>query len=215
MSPNDVNIELNGAPLKTIIQNQSEFISNENGKGSSVLIRDVQIRKSGRYQIVARAPQEQLQVTWDVYASGPRRVKNVILFVGDGMTIANRTTACVLSKGIQEGKYQGRLAFDDMPYTAMIGTSGSDSLITDSANSMSAYTTGHKTAVNTMGVYVSRATDNLSHPRVEMITELIKRNTKMSVGIVSDAELQDATPGAMVAHTRRRADKQYIVPTNC
>ena len=92
----------------------------------------------------------------------------------------------------------------------MIGTSGSDSLITDSANSMSAYTTGHKTAVNAMGVYVSRASDNLAHPKVETIAELIKRNTKMAVGIVSDAELEDATPGAMVSHTRRRADKQYI-----
>jgi len=75
---------------------------------------------------------------------------------------------------------------------------------------MSAYTTGHKTAVNAMGVYVSRAPDNLSHPKVETIAELVKRKTKMSVGIVSDAELQDATPGAMVAHTRRRADKPYI-----
>ncbi|QWE01848.1 alkaline phosphatase [Polynucleobacter sp. JS-JIR-II-b4] len=206
----DAEIELNGAPINKIISAQPEFISNENGKGSSILYREVQLTKAGKYQIVARAPQERLQVNWDVYATGPRRVKNVILFIGDGMTIANRTTARVLSKGIQEGKYQGRLAFDDMPSTAMIGTSGSDSLITDSANSMSAYTTGHKTAVNAMGVYVSRASDNLSHPKVETIAELIKRNTKMAVGIVSDAELEDATPGAMVSHTRRRADKQYI-----
>jgi alkaline phosphatase len=206
----DAVIELNGAPINKTIGIKPEFIANENGKGSSIVYRDVQISKPGNYQIVARSPQERLQVTWDVYASGPRRVKNVILFIGDGMTIANRTTARVLSKGIQEGKYQGRLAFDDMPSTAMIGTSGSDSLITDSANSMSAYTTGHKTAVNAMGVYVSRATDNLSHPKVETIAELIKRNTKMAVGIVSDAELEDATPGAMVSHTRRRADKQYI-----
>jgi len=206
----DAVIELNGAPINKIISVKPEFISNENGKGSSIIYRDVQLSKAGKYQIVARAPQERLQVNWDVYASGPRRVKNVILFIGDGMTIANRTTARVLSKGIQEGKYQGRLAFDDMPSTAMIGTSGSDSLITDSANSMSAYTTGHKTAVNAMGVYVSRANDNLSHPKVETIAELIKRNTKMAVGIVSDAELEDATPGAMVSHTRRRADKQYI-----
>jgi alkaline phosphatase len=206
----DVVIEINGAPVSKLIKNQPEFISNENGKGSSILFRDVQLSNAGKYQVIARTPQEKLQVTWDVYASGPRRVKNVILFVGDGMTIANRTAARVLSKGISEGKYQGRLSFDTMPSTAMIGTSGSDSLITDSANSMSAYTTGHKTAVNAMGVYVSRANDNLSHPKVETITELIKRNTKMSVGIVSDAELEDATPGAMVSHTRRRADKQYI-----
>ncbi|OIM98809.1 alkaline phosphatase [Polynucleobacter sp. QLW-P1DATA-2] len=210
VNPDDVNIELNGASLNTFTKNKPEFIANESGKGSSVYIRDVQLLKAGKYQVTAKAQQEQLQVSWDVYASGPRRVKNVILFIGDGMTIANRTTARVLSKGIQEGKYQGRLAFDDMPSTAMIGTSGSDSLITDSANSMSAYTTGHKTAVNAMGVYVSRASDNFSHPKVETIAELVKRNTKMSVGIVSDAELEDATPGAVVSHTRRRADKQYI-----
>jgi alkaline phosphatase len=210
VNPSEVAITVNGMPANKLMIAKSEFISNENGKGSSIIYRDVQLPKAGKYQVVARASQEELQVTWEVYASGPRRVKNVILFIGDGMTIANRTAARVLSKGITEGKYQGRLSFDDMPSTAMIGTSGSDSLITDSANSMSAYTTGHKTAVNAMGVYVSRANDNFSHPKVETITELLKRKTKMAVGIVSDAELQDATPGAMVAHTRRRADKQYI-----
>lgn len=210
LNQDDLDIQLNGKPILKLIRTKPEFIANESGKGSSIIYRDVQLPKSGKYLLQAKSPQDDSQVTWDVYTTGPRRVKNVILFVGDGMTIANRTAARVLSKGIVEGKYQGRLAFDDMPYTAMIGTSGSDSLITDSANSMSAYTTGHKTAVNAMGVYVSRASDNLSHPKVETISELIRRKTKMSVGIVSDAELQDATPGAVVAHTRRRADKQYI-----
>ena len=210
INPEDIAIELNGKPISKTVLVKPEFISNESGKGSSLIFRDIQLSKSGKYLLTAKTSQEKVGVTWDVYSGGPRRVKNVILFVGDGMTIANRTAARVLSKGIVEGKYQGKLAFDDMPYTAMIGTSGSDSLITDSANSMSAYTTGHKTAVNAMGVYVSRASDNLAHPKVETIAELIKRKTKMSVGIVSDAELQDATPGAMVAHTRRRADKQYI-----
>jgi len=210
VSATDLQIQMNGAPVSKFISAKPEFIANENGKGSSMIFRDVQLAKAGKYSLTAIAPQERLQVSWDVYASGPRRVKNVILFIGDGMTIANRTAARVLSKGITEGKYQGKLTFDDMSNIALIGTSGSDSLITDSANSMSAYTTGHKTAVNAMGVYVSRATDNLSHPKVETIAELIKRNTKMSVGIVSDAELEDATPGAVVSHTRRRADKQYI-----
>ena len=206
----EIDIQLNGKPISNTIKQQASFIPNESGKGSSLTYRDVQLAKAGINTMTAKAGQESQQVSWDVYASGPRKVKNIILFVGDGMTIANRTSARVLSKGISEGKYQGKLSFDDMPNMALIGTSGSDSLITDSANSMSAYTTGHKTAVNAMGVYVSRASDNLSHPKVETITELIKRKTKMSVGIVSDAELQDATPGAMVAHTRRRADKSYI-----
>lgn len=209
-TPEELEIQLNGAPISKLVKQQPTFISNESGKGSSLIYRDVQLNQAGKYILTAKSSQQALQVSWDVYASGPRRVKNVILFIGDGMTIANRTSARVFSKGISEGKYQGKLSFDDMPNTALIGTSGSDSLITDSANSMSAYTTGHKTAVNAMGVYVSRASDNLSHPKVETIAELIKRKTKMSVGIVSDAELQDATPGALVAHTRRRADKSYI-----
>jgi len=205
-----IRLTVNGAPLKSVVSVAPEFIANENGKGSSIIYRDVQLKQAGQFVIDAKAGDEVAKVTWDVYASGPRKVKNVILFIGDGMTIANRTAARVLSKGITQGKYQNVLSFDDMPNTALIGTSGSDSLITDSANSMSAYMTGHKTAVNAMGVYVSRAADNLSHPRVETLAEIIKRKTKMSVGIVSDAELEDATPGAVVAHTRRRADKQYI-----
>jgi len=205
-----IRLTVNGAPLKSVVSVAPEFIANENGKGSSIIYRDVQLKQAGQFVIDAKAGDEVAKVTWDVYASGPRKVKNVILFIGDGMTIANRTAARVLSKGITQGKYQNVLSFDDMPNTALIGTSGSDSLITDSANSMSAYMTGHKTAVNAMGVYVSRAVDNLSHPRVETLAEIIKRKTKMSVGIVSDAELEDATPGAVVAHTRRRADKQYI-----
>ena len=206
----DIRLTINGAPLNSIVSPPPEFIANENGKGSSIVYRDVELKQTGKLVIDAKAGDETAKVTWNVYASGPRKVKNVILFIGDGMTIANRTAARVLSKGITQGKYQNVLSFDDMPNTALIGTSGSDSLITDSANSMSAYMTGHKTAVNAMGVYVSRATDNLSHPKVETIAELIKRKTKMSVGIVSDAELEDATPGAVVSHTRRRADKQYI-----
>lgn len=206
----DVDIRLNNVPIAKVITQQAIFIANESGKGSSIIYRDVQLNKAGKYALSVQFPQEKLEVLWDIYPSGPRKVKNVILFIGDGMTIANRTSARVFSKGISEGRYQGKLAFDDMPNMALIGTSGSDSLITDSANSMSAYTTGHKTTVNAMGVYGSRATDNLSHPKVETIAELIKRKTKMSVGIVSDAELQDATPGAMVSHTRRRADKSYI-----
>jgi alkaline phosphatase len=145
-----------------------------------------------------------------VYATGARKAKNVILFVGDGMSVANRTAARILSKGIKEGKYLGKLSFDDMPAMALVGTSGVDSIVTDSANSMSAYTTGHKSSVNALGVYVSRAKDNLAHPKVETITEIVKRSTKMSVGIVSDAEIEDATPAGMVAHTRRRGDKDVI-----
>ena len=33
----------------------------------------------------------------------------------------------------------------------------------------------------------------------------------MAVGIVTNTEIEDATPAAMVAHTRRRAEYDHIV----
>src|SRR5215469_6915340 len=207
----DLKITINGEDYSRRLGKTGQFVENEDGlNASSLVLRDTSIDKPGSYTVVASDGTRRSEVTWTVFATGPRKARNVILFIGDGMSVANRTAARILSKGITEGKYYGALSFDDMPHMALIGTSGVDSIITDSANSMSAYTTGHKSSVNALGVYVARNKDNLAHPKVETITELVKRKTKMAVGIVSDAEIEDATPAGMVAHTRRRADKDVI-----
>ena len=65
---------------------------------------------------------------------------------------------------------------------AAVATAGSDSIITDSANAVSAYMTGHKTAVNAMGVYADRTRDPFDDPRVENITSLVQRRHAMAVG---------------------------------
>ena len=70
-----------------------------------------------------------------------------------------------LSKGIAEGKSLGKLAIDDMPHMALVATAGSDSIITNSANAASAYATGHKTAVNAMGVYADRTARSVRRPQ--------------------------------------------------
>ena len=62
-----------------------------------------------------------------------------------------------------------------------------------------------------MGVYADRTADPFDDPRVETITSLVKRRNGMAVGIVTNTEIQDATPAAMVAHTRRRAAYDQIV----
>lgn len=134
----------------------------------------------------------------------------MILFVGDGFSIGHRTAARILSHKIEGGKYIGKLAVDDMPYMALLTTQGTDSIITDSANSASAYTTGHKSCVNALGVYCSRASKSLDHPRVQTLTELAKQHG-MAVGAVTNSEIEDATPAAMVAHTRKRSDFNDIV----
>src|SRR5262245_65885719 len=103
------------------------------------------------------------------------------------------------------------LATTDMPNTPLSATAASDSIITDSANSASAYATGHKSAVNAMGVYADRTLDPLDDPRVETISSLVKRRLGLAVGIVTNTEIEDATPAAMVTHTRRRVEYDAIV----
>lgn len=150
-------------------------------------------------------------VTHEVVGAGEGGAKNVVFFLGDGMGTAAITGARLLSKGMTQGKYRGLLAMDTMDDRGLVGTSGADSIATDSANSMSAYMCGHKSSVNAMGVYESSETDHDRHPRVETMAELVKRTRGMSVGIVSTAEVQDATPAAVFAHTRQRAEYLAIM----
>jgi alkaline phosphatase len=210
--PTKVSVTLNGEDHAQILGKAASFVEREEGKDQSALIlRDVSLAQPGVYKVRVSDGGQARELTWNVYDTGPRKAKNVILFIGDGMSLAHRVSARLLSKGIAEGKARGKLAMDDMPQMALVATAGSDSIITDSANSASAYATGHKAAVNAMGVYADRTRDTLDDPKVETITSLVKRRLGMAVGIVTNTEIEDATPAAMVAHTRRRTDYDRIV----
>lgn len=208
----DVKVTINGASPESVFGRAANFIQNEEGqKHSALWLRGASL-PAGRYVVEATQGNARKTVNWEVFATpGPRKAKNVILFVGDGMSVAHRTAARIMSKGWVEGKSNGELAIDDMPHMALISTSGNDSIVTDSANSAHAYTTGHKSCVNALGVYCAKNALTLDHPKVETIAELIKRRSKMSVGVVTNAEIEDATPASMVAHTRRRSDYNDIV----
>lgn len=43
--------------------------------------------------------------------------------------------------------------------------------------------------------------DNFTHPKLETIAEYVKRQFGMSVGVITTAEVQDATAAAVWAHT--------------
>ena len=208
----DAKVTIDGTDLSAALGRPATFVEREDGVAASALIlRDVSLTKPGRYAIVASDGKTSRTVGWEVYGTGPRKARNVILFIGDGMAAAHRTAARILTAGISEGKYHGGLAMDAMPNMALVGTAGVDSIITDSANSASAYTTGHKSSGNALGVYADRTPDTLDDPRVETLTSLIKRTSKLAVGVVTNTEVEDATPAAMVAHTRRRSDYDPIV----
>lgn len=209
----DVKVTVNGKDAAEAFGKRPNVVEWEDGnKLTAYWLRNVSLRAPGKVEIVATAGGKSRKVAWEVFDTPKGRVaKNVILFVGDGFSVAHRTAARIMSKGLHEGRYGGELAVDDMPHMALISTAGTDSIVTDSANSMSAYTTGHKSCVNALGVYCAKNKNTLDHPKVETIAEILNRATKMSVGVVTNSEIEDATPAGVVAHTRKRSDFDDIV----
>lgn len=216
VKPEDVKITVNGQDYKSVLGAEAEFVAEEKGKedkvlGSALILRGVSL-PAGAYKVEVTAGDETKSVNWDVYATAEKpAAKNVIFLIADGLSVAHRTAARIMSKGMTEGKADGRLAMDDIPPVAFIGTSSTHSIATDSANTMSAYMTGHKSRVNALGVYADRTPATQDDPKVETVAEALRRQTKKSIGIVSTAEIEDATPAAVVSHTRARGDKADIV----
>lgn len=207
-----VRVTINGQDVAAALKAAPIFVDREDNKDQSALVlRGATLDAPGAYTVVASDGTNSRTVTWNVFGTGARKAKNVILFIGDGLSPAHRAGARLLSKGIAQGKSLGKLAIDDMPQMALVATAGSDSIITDSANAASAYSTGHKTAVNAMGVYADRTMNPFDDPRVETITSLARRKLDLAIGIVTNTEVEDATPAAMATHTRRRATYDQIV----
>jgi len=213
----DVAVLVNGKPYAEVFSKPAEFVAEEKdgeGKvlGSALILRDLALAEPGQYVVEVKAGDETKSVTWDVYTTPEvAKAKNIIFIVGDGLSVAHRTAARIMSKGMTEGKADGRLAMDDLDHMAFIGTSSTHSIATDSANTMSAYMTGHKSRVNALGVYADRTAPSQDDPKVETVAEALRRTTKKSIGIVTTAEVEDATPAAVVSHTRKRGDKADIV----
>ncbi|MDR3374961.1 MAG: alkaline phosphatase, partial [Ancalomicrobiaceae bacterium] len=142
----DVKVTINGEDAAKVFGGTPTFVEKEDGQDySAYYLRNVSLPKAGTVVVEAKAGDKTATVKWEIFDTPKGRIaKNVILFIGDGMSVTDRTAARILSKGLVEGRYGGELAIDDMPYMALVSTSGTDSVVTDSANSMSAYTTGHK-----------------------------------------------------------------------
>jgi alkaline phosphatase len=213
----DISILVNGQPYAEAFGKSAEYVAEEKDEegavlGSAVILRDLALAEPGSYTVEVKAGDDSKSVTWEVYGTeAAPKARNVIFIVGDGLSVGHRTAARIMSKGMTEGKADGRLAMDDLDHMAFIGTSSTHSIATDSANTMSAYMTGHKSRVNALGVYADRTPDSLDDPKVETIAEALRRTTAKSVGIVTNSEIQDATPAAIVSHTRLRGDKADIV----
>jgi alkaline phosphatase len=189
-------------------------------KAPAFLSRDWSFLRAGNHVLRATAEGAAARevsfeiVTWQ--GSGAK-VRNVILLIGDGMGVAHRTAARIVSRGVTEGRYRnGMLEMDQMQATGLVTTSSLSALVTDSSPGASCYATGNKGANNEEGVFPDntdsdalKGTDPesdafLDNPRVENISEYLHRTRAMSVGLVTTADVTDATPAAFAVHTSNR-----------
>ncbi|KEZ45565.1 Alkaline phosphatase [Scedosporium apiospermum] len=174
---------------------------------ASKIYRRIVLKEPGEYEVtLSYYGNKKTVANWVVRPiSHKKKAKNIIFFIGDGMTTNMVTAARLLGHKSINGKYQSLLQLDKFPVLGHQMTHSIDSYITDSANSAASLYSGHKGTVNAMGVYVDSSPDAFDDPKVETITELISRIWGSAWGAVSTAALADATPAALTAHTRQRA----------
>jgi alkaline phosphatase len=87
------------------------------------------------------------------YSGDSRVAKNVILFIGDGMSLATVASGRVM-KGQLEGKSgeETELVFENFPQLGMAKTYNTDSQVPDSAATATALFSGIKTSIRTVGL---------------------------------------------------------------
>ncbi len=118
--------------------------------------------------------------------------KNAVLFIGDGMGIAQVTAARIFEGNARDGK----LTLDTMEYTALVRTHAADRLVTDSAAAGTALASGVKTNNSVVGQLPNGQS-------VATVLELAKAAGK-SVGVVSTTSITHATPACFYAHVPQR-----------
>ncbi|WP_054180511.1 alkaline phosphatase [Trabulsiella odontotermitis] len=126
------------------------------------------------------------------------QAKNIILLIGDGMGDSEITAARNYAEGAG-GYFKG---IDALPLTgqythyALDKKTGKPDYVTDSAASATAWSTGVKTYNGALGVDI--------HEKDHTTILEMAKAAGLKTGNVSTAELQDATPAALVSHVTSR-----------
>lgn len=135
------------------------------------------------------------------------KARNVIVFLGDGMSITTIAAAHILAgqrQGLDGESY--RLSFEKFPFTALSRTYETDAQVADSAGTMTAIMTGAKTRSGFIGVGQLADRGNCAsrqgHALVTML-ELAKA-ADMKAGFVTTARVTHATPAATYGHLPER-----------
>ena len=134
------------------------------------------------------------------------RAKNVILFLGDGMSLTTVAAARILD-GQRRGQpgEENLLSWEQFPHTGFSKTYNIDSQTPDSAGTMTAITTGVKTHMGAIGVSAGNRRDCADSLGKHRLTWLqLADSAGMATGIVSTARLTHATPAATWTHSPER-----------
>jgi alkaline phosphatase len=130
--------------------------------------------------------------------------KNVVILLGDGMGLAHRTVGRIVRYGATAGQPNGRLNMEMFPGTGLVSTHSLNSIVTDSAPGMSGYVSGNHNFNGQEGVWPANVTNAFYGPRIEYLSEYLHRVKGTALGLVTTADIEDATPAANAVHTLNR-----------
>ncbi len=142
--------------------------------------------------------------------NSPGAARNIILFIGDGMSTSTVTAARIFA-GQQQGLAgeEFSLSFENFPWTGLSRTYNTNQQTPDSAGTMTAMMTGIKTRAGVISVSESVERANCesyqSMPNANLMSALeLAEIAGKATGIVSTARLTHATPAAAYAKTPER-----------
>ena len=134
------------------------------------------------------------------------RAKNVIVFLGDGMSLTTVAAARILDGQRKGQSGEGNLlSWERFPQTALAKTYNTDSQTPDSAGTMTAIATGVKSHMGAIGVSAGPRKDcakSLGSPLQSWLR--LADEAGLATGIVTTARLTHATPAATYAHSPDR-----------
>ncbi|MDN5865425.1 MAG: alkaline phosphatase [Gammaproteobacteria bacterium] len=133
--------------------------------------------------------------------------RNVIVFLGDGMSITTIAAAHILAgqrKGLDGESY--RLSFEKFPFTALSRTYETDHQVADSAGTMTAIMTGAKTKMGFIGVGQDAERGNCASRQGHVLVTMLElaKAAGLSAGVVTTTRITHATPAATYGHLPER-----------
>jgi alkaline phosphatase len=133
--------------------------------------------------------------------------QNIILFIGDGMSLTTVTAARIL-EGQQQGfsGEENSLSFESFPFSGLAKTYAVDAQVPDSASTATAIMTGVKTDNRIVGLSEKAVIgDCVSGFGNELVSALdLAEIAGLSTGIVTSTRVTHATPAALYAKSAHR-----------